>query len=105
MIKGDFSSAHRLKDYNGDCEHIHGHNWKVEVIVVREDLDGIGLVVDFRKLKDILKKITDILDHKYLNDIEPFCNINPSSENIAKFIFYQIKERLQEAELKIVRVW
>ncbi len=105
MVKGEFSSAHSLRDYDGDCENIHGHNWKVEITFLRKDLDKIGLTVDFRKLKYILNEVIEKLDHKYLNNIDPFKDINPSSENIAKFIFYQIKDMVKDANLKSVRVW
>jgi 6-pyruvoyltetrahydropterin/6-carboxytetrahydropterin synthase len=89
-----FSSAHQLKGYEGKCEEIHGHNWKVEIEVEGKGLDTIGMLIDFKDLKNILKDVIDELDHKMLNDIEAFKDINPSSELIARFIHNRIKGEL-----------
>ncbi len=86
----DFSAAHNLREYKGQCEELHGHNWKVEALVASKRLDSIGLVVDFRKLKAALKTILKDLDHKYLNKIKYFSKVNPTSENIAKFIYNKL---------------
>lgn len=85
-IVSEFSGAHRLRHYKGKCEDLHGHNWKVEVAVEKDKLDKIGMVVDFRELKEKLKATLNTLDHKYLNDLPHFKDINPTSENIAKLI-------------------
>ena len=85
-VEDYFASAHQLRGYKGKCENIHGHNWRVILSVQGEVLNEIGLLIDFNELKNILKKITGSLDHKNLNDIEPFTVMNPSSENIAEFI-------------------
>ncbi|MHB1645837.1 MAG: 6-carboxytetrahydropterin synthase QueD [Candidatus Acididesulfobacter diazotrophicus] len=82
-----FSSAHNLRGYNGKCENIHGHNWQIEVIVCSELLNEIGIAIDFKILKSYLKIIMEKLDHKYINELPYFENINPSAENIAKYIF------------------
>lgn len=86
-VSSMFSSAHNLRGYNGKCENIHGHNWQIEVLVYSELLNGIGIAVDFKILKNHLKLIMEKLDHKYINELPYFENINPSAENIAKYIF------------------
>jgi 6-pyruvoyltetrahydropterin/6-carboxytetrahydropterin synthase len=89
-----FSSAHQLKGYEGKCEEIHGHNWKVEIEVEGNELDKVGMLIDFKELKNILKGVIDELDHKMLNDLEAFKEINPSSEIIARYIHGRVKGEL-----------
>lgn len=105
-IKDHFSAAHSLKEIGGKCEMLHGHNFKVEVFLRSDILLSDGTVMDFRKLKLILKDVLDILDHKNLNETPPFDEINPSSENIAKFIYDRIREKLEERSTtaKVLRV-
>ena len=93
-IISDFASAHNLRGYEGECENLHGHNWKVEVTVESKRLNKIGLAVDFKALKKILNNILEKLDHKYLNDIPPFNKENPSSENIARYIYQEFEKAL-----------
>jgi len=105
-IKADaeFSSAHNLREcYKGKCEDLHGHNWKVEAVVEREGLDKAGMVFDFKFLKTELKAVLEKLDHKYLNEIAYFQQVNPTSENIAKYIYDSLKQSIPE--LKSVTVW
>lgn len=106
-ITSDFAAAHNLRQYDGECENLHGHNWKVEVVIVSNRLDKIGLAVDFKVLKRILKAILDKLDHKYLNEIPPFDKENPSSENLARYIFKQFKTALKNKGVRPakVKVW
>ncbi len=106
-IQTHFAAAHNLLNYDGDCENLHGHNWKVEVTVKTESLDDAGLGLDFKILKKHTNKIMDSLDHKYLNDLEPFRGISPSSEYISKFIFDKLKKELHEydVELEKITVW
>lgn len=92
VVKADFSSAHRLREYKGKCENLHGHNWIVEMAVSSKTLNKNGLLIDFRILKSKLSEILDDLDHKNLNDLEPFKKKNPTSENIARFIFDKLKK-------------
>lgn len=92
VVKSDFSSAHRLREYEGKCENLHGHNWIVETAVSSKTLDKNGFLIDFRVLKNKLNEILDDLDHKNLNDLEPFKKKNPTSENIARFIFDKLKK-------------
>jgi len=93
-VQDYFSSAHYLKDYKGPCEKIHGHNWKVELIVEGSELNNLDILIDFAILKKILKEVLFELDHKLLNEIPYFENINPSSERLAEYIFKKVKEKL-----------
>lgn len=107
MVEDTFSSAHHLRNYEGKCENLHGHNWKVQVVVSGEKLDDEGLLIDFTILKVILKKITDQLDHKDLNGLEHFSGINPTSENIATYIHAQMDKELAgyPVALKSITLW
>ena len=93
-IQTHFSAGHHLRDYPGDCEKPHGHNWRVKVTVSTDQLDELGMGLDFRQLKQAVKKVVDELDHRDLNDHLAFAAVNPSSENIAVFIFNSLKEDL-----------
>lgn len=101
-----FSAAHQLKGHHGKCEELHGHNWKVEVEVQGEQLDNIGLLIDFGLLKQYLQDILEQLDHKFLNDIPSLRGISPSSELLAKYIFQELRNRLPAGlSLAAVTVW
>ncbi len=101
-----FSSAHQLKGYMGECENLHGHNWKVEVVVEGEKLDSVGLMIDFKELKKLIHTIIGELDHRFLNDIEPFKETNPSSELISRHIYSELKSELPSGvSLDSVVVW
>jgi 6-pyruvoyltetrahydropterin/6-carboxytetrahydropterin synthase len=102
-IETCFSSAHNLKGYKGKCEALHGHNWKVEVAVVDDKLDKTGMVMDFKYLKKKLNAILEKLDHKYLNRIPYFKKVNPTSENIARYIYDNLK--LKVPAVRSVTVW
>ena len=102
-IESTFSSAHNLRGYCGKCEALHGHNWKVGVSVAKDKLDKTGMVLDFKLLKEKLNKILEKLDHRYLNDIAYFKKVNPTSENIAEFIFRNIKRQIPQ--VSAVTVW
>ena len=95
-IISQFAAAHQLRALQGGCENLHGHNWKVEVAVVGDRLGDDGLLMDFRVIKDHTKEIVDGLDHKFLNEIDSFESIEPSSENIARHIFKTLSLRLSE---------
>ena len=96
-VEADFAAAHFLKDYNGKCENLHGHNYKVFAHVRGNNLNEGGMLLDFSKLKDALRKTCKILDHTNLNDF-PFFNQNPSAEKIALFIFENIKKELNKSK-------
>ena len=103
-IKTHFAAAHRLVNYQGDCENLHGHNWHVEVTVAARDLDEAGLGVDFKILKHQTKQLLGELDHKYLNDLPAFSQISPSSEQIARFLFIRLCDQLENANVRLERV-
>lgn len=89
-----FSSAHQLRGYQGNCEKLHGHNWKVEVKLQGESLDGVGMLFDFKQAKAMLKEILGELDHTMLNELEAFKANNPSAERIAEYVYHRIKGKL-----------
>ena len=104
-IKSDFSAAHKLRGYKGKCEELHGHNWKVEVFVSSENLDKIGMVVDFKKLKAALDQILKKLDHSYINNLAYFKKVNPTSENMARYIFEKLESKIKNIKVNKVTVW
>ena len=104
MIKTSFAAAHNLINYQGDCENLHGHNWRVEVTVAARDLDKAGLGIDFKILKQKTKELLGELDHKYLNDLAPFRDISPSSENISRFLFERLSGELDSDNVTVERV-
>jgi 6-pyruvoyltetrahydropterin/6-carboxytetrahydropterin synthase len=99
-----FSAAHMLAAIGGKCEELHGHNFKAEVTIAAKDLNSSGIIIDFRYVKKWLQEILDTLDHKHLNEIPFFTEMNPSSENIAEYIFREMKLKAQQAEVKVARV-
>jgi len=106
-IQSHFAAAHNLLNYQGDCENLHGHNWKIEVSVKTEHLDSAGLGIDFKTLKRHTNEVLDRLDHKYLNNLEFFKGVSPSSEHISRYIFEALEELLTTPGviLESVRVW
>ena len=102
-VKADFSAAHNLRNYEGKCEKLHGHNWIVEAAFRYKKLDENGLAVDFRIAKAALKDAVEEFDHSYLNELGYFKKTNPTSENIAKFIFDSIKKEIKG--IYSVAVW
>ncbi|MFC1709337.1 6-carboxytetrahydropterin synthase QueD [Candidatus Omnitrophota bacterium] len=104
-VRTEFSSAHRLRGYKGKCEELHGHNWKVEVFVSSGNLDKIGMLVDFKELKAALNQVLKRLDHSYINNLPYFRKINPTSENLAKYIFEKLQSKIRSVKLSKVTVW
>lgn len=109
-VKGYFSSAHNLRNYHGSCENLHGHNWVVEAVFKGKHLGQGGMLIDFREARGWLTEILDYLDHRYLNDLPPFKEINPTSENIACYIFKELDRRLKEkrvisVSVHLISVW
>ena len=106
-IRTSFAAAHNLINYQGDCENLHGHNWKVELTVIARELDKAGLGIDFKVLKREAGAIIQELDHKYLNDNPAFNTISPSSEHIARYLYQRISERINSDVIKVdsVAVW
>jgi 6-pyruvoyltetrahydropterin/6-carboxytetrahydropterin synthase len=106
-VKDSFAAAHKLVGYEGKCEELHGHNFVIEALFAGEKLGDDGLLVDFKILKDYLKKILDALDHKYLNEIPFFIERASSAEYIALYIFGEMEKQMKGrvAILKEIRVW
>ena len=106
-VLSHFSGAHRLRSLHGRCEGLHGHNWKIEVCVTSGRLGKEGVVIDFKLLKQKLTQALGELDHAYLNDLSYFAKREPSSENIARFIYDKLKRGLkgQPARIKSVTAW
>lgn len=107
MIKTHFSAAHNLINYQGDCENLHGHNWRVEVTVSARELDKAGLGIDFKILKKQTNHLLDSLDHKHLNQLEPFRELSPSSENICRYLHEQLSQMLNNDNVQVekITVW
>ena len=107
MVEASFSSAHQLRGYKGECEKLHGHNWKVQVNVVAEWLNDQDMAIDFHDLKAFLQEVITPLDHGFLNEIFPFTEKNPSSENIAKWIYDSLKKKVEDNNIRLsaVTVW
>ncbi|MDP2899329.1 MAG: 6-carboxytetrahydropterin synthase QueD [bacterium] len=103
-VRDDFSAAHRLKDYPGECENVHGHNWLVEVFVRCERLNEIGITIDFCQVKQSLGAILGELDHKDLNHIPPFDKENPSSENIARYVYHAMRDAVNTSDVRVSKV-
>jgi 6-pyruvoyltetrahydropterin/6-carboxytetrahydropterin synthase len=107
MVETQFASAHQLRGYKGVCENLHGHNWKVQIFVLAERLNEIDIAIDFHELKKLAEEVIMPLDHGFLNDIFPFTEKNPSSENIAKWIYDSLRKKLDndDVNLSAVTVW
>lgn len=103
----DFAAAHLLRNYDGVCNRLHGHNWKVEVLVTATTLDDVGMGMDFKVIKDATREIIGKLDHRNLNDIPPFDKINPTAENISEFLYSELSETLNTDGIKVsaVTLW
>ena len=106
-ILTDFASAHTLRDYPGACARMHGHNWKVEVEVNASSLDDIGMGVDFKVMKKATRDLAGQLDHRYLNDLDQFAEINPTAENIAAWFYKKLSEKLNNDRIAVhaVTLW
>ena len=101
-----FAASHHLVGYNGECARDHGHNWKAEAVVAANGLDNIGIAIDFKAVKKLLEEITEPFDHRNLNDLPPFDQKNPTSENLAAWIYGELEKRLPSGVKPLkVRVW
>ncbi|BAZ93591.1 6-pyruvoyl-tetrahydropterin synthase [Thiohalobacter thiocyanaticus] len=103
----EFASAHTLREYPGACARMHGHNWKVETEVDASALDEVGMGVDFKVIKNAARRIGERLDHRYLNEIEPFTEVNPTAENIAAYFYRELAAELNNDRIRIrsVTLW
>lgn len=106
-VEDNFSAAHKLREYKGQCENLHGHTWRVQVVVRTKELDNTGLAIDFRDIKQALDSLIQVLDHTCLNELPVFKDHNPSSENIARWLYNELKNNplLAKVKLQLVRVW
>lgn len=108
-VEETFAAAHNLRSYKGKCENLHGHNYKVRVTVAAGELDSTGLLCDFVLLKQVLQAVIRSLDHRYLNEMAPFDKLNPSAENIARYIHDETARELpggtNRATIASVTVW
>jgi 6-pyruvoyltetrahydropterin/6-carboxytetrahydropterin synthase len=100
----DFAAAHQLRNFGGECEKLHGHNWRIEVVLSGDRLNEAGLLVDFKDVKTAANKILEDLDHSYLNDLPQFKDENPSSENIAAYLFQRLSSKLNNGHLRVTKV-
>jgi 6-pyruvoyltetrahydropterin/6-carboxytetrahydropterin synthase len=103
-VEADFSAAHHLRGYPGDCERPHGHNWTVEVRVECDALDEVGIGIDFRDVKAAVKEAVRQFDHTDLNELEPFRDENPTSENIARFLYQSLSPRLTAKGVRLTKL-
>lgn len=103
-VEAGFSSGHYLRNYEGKCENPHGHNYRVLVTLAGRELDTTGLLLDFKLLKNLLRPIVDRLDHQMINDLDPFTELNPSAENLARYFFDQTAPRLAELTAGRIRL-
>jgi len=103
-VKTHFSAAHSLKGYQGDCSRVHGHNWIIEVFAKCRELDGIGIGIDFREIKRGVTDVLESLDHFNLNDLPAFKDVNPTSENIAKFLYHELGGKLNTDSVQVSKV-
>lgn len=113
-IQASFDAAHRLRNYTGKCSNLHGHTWKIEAVVKGNKLDGTGMLIDFKILKELLNNVINEFDHRYINDLPDFADnaentMNPTAENIANYIYkkmrQQIADRLPGISLDKIWVW
>ena len=102
-----FAAGHALRNYKGKCENVHGHNYKVRVTLAGDKLNAEGLLMDFAELRAAIKTLLEKLDHHYLNDIPPFDKLNPSAENLARYVCGEIEPRAADQSLQVqsVTVW
>ena len=108
-VEQSFASAHALRNYKGRCENVHGHNWKVRLVIEGEKLDATGMLVDFLDVKSLMGEILDRIDHQFLNEIPPFDVVNPSAENIAEYFYQQMTGKLSKTPVPVrireVKIW
>jgi 6-pyruvoyltetrahydropterin/6-carboxytetrahydropterin synthase len=107
-IEETFAAGHALRNYRGKCENVHGHNYRCQVTLEGAELDSIGLLVDFVELKRVVHGVLDRMDHQWLNEFPPFDKLNPSAENMARYIYEEVVEGLKSREgvrVGLVRLW
>jgi len=105
-VESGFAAAHSLREYDGKCENLHGHNWKVQVVLSAETLDRLGMVMDFRDVKRHVGEVLDEFDHRHLNELDDFTRQNPTTENLARVLHERLSARVaQGIKVEKVTVW
>lgn len=106
-VEHTFAAGHALRNYKGKCENVHGHNYRVRVTVEGENLNSAGLLVDFSEVKSVIRNFVERLDHQFLNDLKPFDELNPSAENLAKYVHDGLDKQLDNEDIRLqaVTVW
>jgi 6-pyruvoyltetrahydropterin/6-carboxytetrahydropterin synthase len=104
MIERNFSSAHQLRGYKGKCENLHGHNYRIEIYARGQELDNVGLLVDFVELKAAADDVVQYLDHRNINELPPFVELQPSAENLAKYVLERVSSRIDDDRVRIYKV-
>ena len=107
-VEQTFAAGHALRNYRGKCENVHGHNYRVRVIVQGSQLDSTGLLVDFLEVNRLISGTVEYLDHRFINDLPPFDQLNPSAENLAKYFYEKVSGGLKSvvaARVSEVQVW
>ncbi len=104
-VKAHFSGAHRLRGYKGICSRLHGHNWEIEVFLRGRRLDATGMLCDFTLVKTALRAVMEQLDHRDLGELPAFARCNPTSENLARYLFGELAARLDSRRCRVHRVW
>jgi len=109
-VEDSFAAGHYLRNYKGKCENPHGHNYKVRITLQGRELDHAGLLLDFKDLKLVMKPVIERLDHRMINDVDPFTKLNPSAENLARYFFDETSRGLQgstsgRVSVKEVTIW
>ncbi len=105
-VKDHFDSAHALPGYDGPCQYLHGHTWDVEATLAGPHLDEVGMLYDFKDIKRDLHNILENFDHRCINDVPPFDEINPTAEHLARVIFFELEKTLPAPiSLKEVAIW
>lgn len=104
QVEISFDAAHCLRGYKGSCARLHGHTYRVQVVLKGEELSSNGLLVDFREVKQALQGVAERFDHRFINEVPPFTELNPSAENLAQYFYHELKKRLG-ALVNKVAVW
>jgi 6-pyruvoyltetrahydropterin/6-carboxytetrahydropterin synthase len=105
-VEESFAAGHALRGYKGKCENVHGHNYRVQLTVQGDQLDKIGLLLDFGEVKRLVRAVVARLDHQFINDLAPFDILNPSAENLAKYFYDEISANMPaSARLSQVKIW
>lgn len=99
-----FAAAHRIPDHPGKCRHLHGHNYRVRVELAAAELDELGMVIDFARLKELMKEVVGHFDHRVLNEQPPFDRLSPTAENLSEHVFHGVHQRLGDGRVRVRRV-